>query len=217
MLGVMDTASKGFAQIDETFPEQLREARKRLGVSQELLTEEMAKRGFPVHLTTIGKIERKERKVTIGEAAAIADALALSLDSMIGGQSTLQSAYAAHNDSRRAFENAVHSYALSLLDIAVAADQATELREVDSEWLTESMPDQTPARMTQDAGVALEAAISRESIARGRFVEGLLASIRSDSERLANYVAVDIDPEIRYADISTDVWPGEVPSKNGND
>lgn len=185
----MDSSSEGFTRVDETFPEQLRLARKRLGVSQELLTEEMAKRGYPVHLTTIGKIERQERKVTIGEAAAIADALGVSLASMIGDATTLQSTYAQHAQARRLFTQALETYVLALLDVARAADTSPGLGPRDAEWLVHLLSEQTPAQMTLDAPTIASAAISREAIERGPAVSFLEVSLTVDKETLVEELA----------------------------
>lgn len=51
-------------------------------MSQQDLADEMVKRGFRFHQTTVYKIINGKRKVALGEAAAIADILGVELDSM---------------------------------------------------------------------------------------------------------------------------------------
>jgi transcriptional regulator with XRE-family HTH domain len=176
-------ASEGFTKFDTLFAEHFRIARRSLNVSQETVAEEMTQRGYSLHVTAVGKIERGDRRVSIGEAAALADILGLPLDLLLGGEVTLQSALSVHQQERRKLTNEVHSYVQTLLAIAAAADKADALSPAEREWLTVDLPRQTPARMTSDANIALEAAISREGVfADGTFVTLLRDQVRRDSE-----------------------------------
>lgn len=78
------------SDVDETFGETLREARERRGFSQSALADEMQRLGFEFQQQTIYKIESGNRKVTIGEAAAFARALALpSVTTLLNGKNSL--------------------------------------------------------------------------------------------------------------------------------
>lgn len=57
---------------DEHFAANLRSTREAMGITQAELAERMRDRGFGFHQATIYKIEKGERKVSIGEAMAIA-------------------------------------------------------------------------------------------------------------------------------------------------
>jgi transcriptional regulator with XRE-family HTH domain len=68
---------------DEIFARRLREARESSGISQDALAQHMTEIGFKFHQTTVNKIERGERKVPVGEAIALADAIGVSLEQML--------------------------------------------------------------------------------------------------------------------------------------
>lgn len=64
---------------DEQFRKAMLEARKAKGIPQQALADALTKSGSPMHLTAIGKVERGERRVTIGEALVIAHTLGIGL------------------------------------------------------------------------------------------------------------------------------------------
>ena len=66
--------------IDDVFGENLKQCREIRGLTQEALNTEMVKRGFEFHPTTIYRIEKGRRRVLIGEAVALAEALQVPLD-----------------------------------------------------------------------------------------------------------------------------------------
>lgn len=66
-----------FRDIDGAVGATVRAYRLDMGKSQEALAAEMTHRGFPMSQPTIGKIERGDRKVTLGEALAFADTLGI--------------------------------------------------------------------------------------------------------------------------------------------
>lgn len=171
---------------DETFAASFRTARVAAGQSQDQVASAMAERGFSFHVTTIGKIERGDRKVTVGEALTLADVLGVSLDMLlVGGQDGLQVAYAAHNAERRQFGHQMQEYTLSLLRVARAADNATVMRQVDTAWLDTELQNQSPAQLTADAALAARAALSRDGVASpGHYVSLLLDALDRDAQAL---------------------------------
>lgn len=67
------TEPKTYAVTDETFGIAVREARERSRMTQAQLAEEMKYRGFDFHQQTVYRLESGKRKVTIGEALALAE------------------------------------------------------------------------------------------------------------------------------------------------
>ncbi|MFG1844896.1 helix-turn-helix domain-containing protein [Micromonospora carbonacea] len=67
---------------DEIFRTRLRLRRRMMGWSQQRLTDEMAKRGYPWHQTTVAKVEAGERRLSLGEATVLARVLGSDLESM---------------------------------------------------------------------------------------------------------------------------------------
>jgi transcriptional regulator with XRE-family HTH domain len=65
---------------DERFAANIRETRERLKMSQGELARQMAERGFPYYQQTIRRIEEGRRKVSVGEAKALAVILGTTMD-----------------------------------------------------------------------------------------------------------------------------------------
>lgn len=65
------------------FANAVRDARLAAGMSQDDLATQMAQRGFDFHQTTIAKIERGARRVTVGEAAELADIAGIPLAAVL--------------------------------------------------------------------------------------------------------------------------------------
>jgi transcriptional regulator with XRE-family HTH domain len=65
---------------DERFAGNIRETRERLNLSQGELARRMAERGFPYYQQTIRRIEEGRRKVSVGEAKALAEILGTTMD-----------------------------------------------------------------------------------------------------------------------------------------
>ncbi|MGV8883447.1 MAG: helix-turn-helix domain-containing protein [Rhodoglobus sp.] len=171
---------------DDTFASSFKTTRLAVGQSQEHVATAMSERGYSFHVTTIGKIERGDRKVTVGEAVTLADVLGVSLDTLlVGGQEGLQVAYAAHSAERRQFDRQVQEYTLALLRVATAADNATVIREVDQAWLDSELQNQSPAQSTIDSAIQARAALSRDGIAgAGYYVKMLLDALDRDNQAL---------------------------------
>lgn len=71
---------KTYAAADETFGAAIREARERSRITQAQLAEEMKYRGFDFHQQTVYKIESGKRKVTVGEALALAELVEVPIE-----------------------------------------------------------------------------------------------------------------------------------------
>lgn len=140
-----------------------------------------------VTLAVIQSLESGRKKdLRVSQLVLIADALNVSFDDLLGGVAGLQAAYADHNKQRSEFSRQVKEYTRSLLHVAVAADSASKLREVDTVgWLDTELVNQSPAQMTTDARMFLEAAISGEGIdASGHYLQLLLEGVRKDAAAL---------------------------------
>src|ERR1700733_12223766 len=66
--------------VDELFAIQVRETRERLKMSQGELARQMSARGFPYYQQTVRRIEDSQRKASVGEAKALAEILATTID-----------------------------------------------------------------------------------------------------------------------------------------
>ena len=66
--------------VDELFAIQVRETRERLKMSQGELARQMSARGFSYYQQTVRRIEDGQRKVSVGEAKALAQILGTSVD-----------------------------------------------------------------------------------------------------------------------------------------
>lgn len=77
--------------IDELFAQRVREQREQVGMSQSELGRRMAALGWPWHPQTVQRVEGGTRKVSIGEAEAIAEILGTStlMLTTLGREATL--------------------------------------------------------------------------------------------------------------------------------
>ncbi|MGO2746738.1 helix-turn-helix domain-containing protein [Microbacterium sp.] len=181
--GRMDAPN--YSTVDANFGERFLTARKLKGLSQEAVVTGLISRGLTMHVTAIGKIERGERRVTVGEASALASVLGYTLDGLIGGGADLMMAYVLSDRARDVYGRAWHDYLNALIDVAVAADEQNHpLREADRDWLTGSMPDQTPAKLLADALIAFDARLSRDGITSSKHVAVLREAIQRDTDAI---------------------------------
>lgn len=171
--------------IDRSFGPRFLAARKEKGVSQEAVAEALTQRGIRLHVTAIGKIERGERRVSVGEASALASVLGYTLDSLIGGGGDLVTHYALLDYARTVLQRQSHDYLTAMLNVAITADNlGDQLRPEDRQWLRNEMPRQTPAR-TGDTQVFAEARLSRDGIAEpGEYLALLMDAIKRDADAL---------------------------------
>lgn len=66
-----------YDDMEKLFGQSVRRHRKRLHVSQTRLAESMSGLGFPMHQTTLAKIERVARPILLSEALALSDLLCI--------------------------------------------------------------------------------------------------------------------------------------------
>lgn len=69
----------------ELFAEQMRIQRERKGWTQRHLASRLARLGFSVHQTTVGKWEARERRISLDESLAISAALDVAPANMVAG------------------------------------------------------------------------------------------------------------------------------------
>lgn len=179
--------SLGFDASERAFAEKIRLHREQKTMTQEELAHEVSLRGFDFKQQTIYKIESGNRRVTVGEAAAIADALGYTLDGLFGGGGSLASAYLLSNRAGSQARRAAREYVDALMDVAIAADGMTQpLRSADVRWLTHAMPEQTPAQTTIDVLMDFNARLSRDGITKpGKFLSLLRDAIQRDTDALS--------------------------------
>ncbi|MFV9424926.1 helix-turn-helix domain-containing protein [Microbacterium sp. S1037] len=120
-------------RIDDEFGPAIRVMRQDLQMSQDELAQSVTKQGYPMSQATVGKIERGERRVTVGEAEAFARALQTTIRSLLMGRSYLSSSILMARlgslradvvDSLRAFESGQQLAAMS-------ADRLVESRDME--------------------------------------------------------------------------------------
>jgi DNA-binding transcriptional MerR regulator len=66
--------------VDQLFAIQVRETRERMRLSQGELARQMSARGFPYYQQTVRRVEDSQRKVSVGEAKALAEILGTTID-----------------------------------------------------------------------------------------------------------------------------------------
>jgi DNA-binding transcriptional MerR regulator len=79
--------------VDELFAIQVRETRERLKMSQGELARQMSARGFPYYQQTVRRIEDSQRKVSVGEAKALAEILGTTIDRLTEPVSAKEAGY----------------------------------------------------------------------------------------------------------------------------
>ncbi|WP_022891227.1 helix-turn-helix domain-containing protein [Agromyces subbeticus] len=111
---------RGAGSVDVAFANAMRDARLAAGISQGDLGARMAQRGFDFHQTTIAKIERGARRVTVGEAAELADIAGVPLAAILERDSASVPARRAQLEAKT---RAV------LVDLIALDDRARDARE----------------------------------------------------------------------------------------
>lgn len=74
--------------IASQFGQRLKAERERRAWSQGDVAERLYAKGLPVYATTIGKIEAGKRAIRIDELSAVADLFGVSVDALIGRESS---------------------------------------------------------------------------------------------------------------------------------
>jgi transcriptional regulator with XRE-family HTH domain len=183
-----EVTTLNFGSVDDSFGSRFLAARREKDLSQEAVVTALEARGIKLHVTAIGKIERGERRVTVGEASALASVLGYTLDGLIGGGGDLVTQYALMDFVQTQLNRATTDYVNALVRVARAADEMSQpLRDEDREWLTKQMPQVTPALLVgANALLQLESRLSNEGVTdQGEFVQLLRGAIGSDRERLS--------------------------------
>ena len=109
---------------DERFAANIREERGRQKLSQGELARRMAERGFPYYQQTVRRIEEGRRKVSVGEAKALADILGTTMDRLTWPGRAASVAGAAGHDDRPRPEQAWDAIAARDRGAAVGAAPA---------------------------------------------------------------------------------------------
>ena len=121
-------------QIDQQFGPTIRLVRQDREMSQEELAAAVSNLGYQLSQATIGKIERGDRKVTLGEAEAIARALDTSTLALILGPSYVTREILSERlqTLRRELVEAMRIYESGQQLVAIESGQ---LSDYDQEWL----------------------------------------------------------------------------------
>lgn len=77
------TADEDFRNPDEAFAHLFRTERAESGLSQEDVAKAMSARGYDFHQQTVYKIESGKRRVSVGEAVALADSINVHVNALL--------------------------------------------------------------------------------------------------------------------------------------
>jgi transcriptional regulator with XRE-family HTH domain len=80
------------SHIEVQFGERVAELRKANNLTQAELSALVSKSGYPLHQTTVAKLEKGLRPTSLGEASAIATILGVSLDDLLAHSTALDDA-----------------------------------------------------------------------------------------------------------------------------
>lgn len=110
--------------MDEDFAEAFRLARQAAGLSQADVASRMSEFGYEVAQPVIGKIERGERRVSIGEGEALSSIVGRSTRTLLEGERTLRVELGVEfvRERRAALQEAVERYQSAQLALAQALD-----------------------------------------------------------------------------------------------
>ncbi len=122
------TTPRFFETSDAAFAHFFREARERRGLSQERVATDMQRMGFDFHQPTVYKIEKGLRKVTVGEAVALAEIVGEPVDSLVNRTPDTPESLA--NEVRRASRDLVETLedAVGVMAVARAQQKALQAR-----------------------------------------------------------------------------------------
>ena len=122
-------ARSAFPSSDAAFAASIRVSREAKGLTQEDLAKHMTMRGFDFHQQTIYKIEKGTRKVTVGEAVSLAEAVGVPVEAL--ADQFPQSPESRANEVRRAGRD----YAEALFDTVSQMQTLKEQRLIFTEVL----------------------------------------------------------------------------------
>lgn len=177
------------ADLDAKLARRIREVRESLGLSQGDLAKRMNDRGHQgFQQQTIARIESANRKVTYGEAVDLATAMNHTAEGLVGipGEDALVGKGAKVGETSSILVDAAIDYTNALFDFVLTADQIEgAIRENQQQYLKTVFARQTPAMLTLDSGIALNAAMSRAQIDQpGPYLEQLIEAIKRDETAL---------------------------------
>ena len=174
--------------IDRDFGDAVRTVRQARAMSQADLASQVEARGYAVSQATLGKIERGERRVTIGEAQAIANALQVELNDLVSGGANpmVAQAFGRVTTAGRDLSHAARAYALQMLELCLQADAADELTDSQRWWLDTELVGQAPAWVAaSDAAIEAMTTCERESLPLdGAYTAKLLDTFEADQAAL---------------------------------
>lgn len=113
--------------LDKQFAEGVKRARLQAKMTQEQLTQAMVDRGFGFYQATMYKVESGARRVTVGEAIALAQILGTSVESLAGTGPDSIDAPGMTLDERRALVDLVRDRQ-ARLDVVTTARREAELQ-----------------------------------------------------------------------------------------
>lgn len=153
---------------------------------REMSAAELAeKAGNGLTRSTIANLENgRKADLTVQQLIAIATALDVSATSLLGSSDRLRAAFAAWEKASANYQTAMKQYTYALLDLAAEADRAESLTDAEARWFNESLNLWTPAGLTLDMPIALEAAIKREKLTEGPRVVALVELLADDAFKL---------------------------------
>ncbi|MFD2674804.1 helix-turn-helix domain-containing protein [Gulosibacter bifidus] len=141
---------------DDTFGPAFAAARKAVGVNQQEVTAAVANMGINLPVSALSKIEKGQRRVTVGEAAALAEAVGVDLGSLVGRYDTLATTYGWQVQKWHSLKAAVTDYTETMVELFERASYDMFLKRKDRDTLTHIREEQTPINV---AAVAHEAAL----------------------------------------------------------
>lgn len=167
------------ASIDDQFGARFLAVRKASGASQEAIVERIERDGVKLHVTAIGKIERGERRVTVGEAVALARCFDLTIDQMLGLEGALDVSRTVLDAARLSLTREIGAfYRAYAQHLAAAIAQIDELSPDETARAHAELYLYTPARVV---------ALTNPDSLRG----DLLALDADPAERLAGAVIAE--------------------------
>ena len=174
-----------FEGIDRDFGAAVRAARVDRGISQEDLAAEVSRLGYPLSQATVGKIERGERKVTVGEAHAVASALQMSTSELILGPSHVNREILAGRLEILREELVAAARALDS-GKALVAIEAGRLSDYDQDWLRDDIFESVEEIIDS---YRKDMIVSNESAQRRNELDGALGDTGGHDGLYGEYIA----------------------------
>ncbi len=188
------------ATHDDMLARRIREARERIGLSQEQLALRMNARGHDFRQQTIYKVETGNRRVTYGEAVDLAECLELTVnDFAISGRSGSLGALRERVDVvREGLEDAARAYAEILARLAFVADREPALSDYEARSVRDAIELESPAQVLRlhTLGERVKHLLQEPHEGmQGGFAQLLEGSIRRDESALRDGARDAIDRE----------------------